>query len=188
MSIDELMQQADRLYGFALARVRDHNVAEDLVQECLLTAWQRRASFDGRSALSTWLIGILKFKVIDHHRRAKRTPTDQAATPDAGDRDPLDELFDAQGSWKVDPHAGMELFARPPDDSGRGGEVMAWIRHCMEKLPERLRTLFTLREMEGLDVAAAASAAGVTSGSAAVLLTRARHNLRLCLQRQGVRP
>jgi RNA polymerase sigma factor (sigma-70 family) len=188
MSIDELMQQADRLYGFALARVHDHHVAEDLVQDCLLAAWERRATFDGRSSLSTWLIGILKFKVIDHHRRSRRTPTDQAVGSTEADRDPLDELFDAHGSWTVDPRAGLELFVRPPDRADLAGEIMAWIRFCLDKLPERLRLLFTLREMEELDVATAASAAGVTPGSAAVLLTRTRHQLRLCLQRQGVRP
>lgn len=53
-------------------------MAEDLVQDCLSAAWQRLESFDGRSSLSTWLLGIMKLKVIDHFRKSKRTPTDQA--------------------------------------------------------------------------------------------------------------
>ena len=52
----------------------------------------------------------------------------------------------------------------------------------MGKLPQRLLLLFQAREVEELSITEAAEAAGVTSGSAAVLLTRARHALRLCLQ------
>lgn len=65
---------------------------------------------------------------------------------------------------------------------------MTWVRACMKRLPERLRLLFTLREADDLPVSEAAAAAGVTAGSAAVLLTRARHQLRACLQRHQVTP
>lgn len=185
------MEHADSLYRFAVSRVRDHHAAEDLVQDCLSVAWQRIDGFDGRSSLGTWLLGIMKFKVIDHFRKSRRTPTDQAV--DAGwegdaDDDPMDRMFTRLGSWKVDPSQGLELLAKPPDDSAALNEVIAWVRACLEKLPDRLRTLFALREVDGLDVPAAASAAGVTSGSAAVLLTRSRQRIRLCLQEKGIQP
>ncbi len=185
------MQHADALYRFALSRVKDHHVAEDLVQDSLSAAWQRIDTFDGRSSLSTWLIGIMKFKVIDHFRKSKRTPTDQTvhvADEDDTGRDPMDNLFNAKGAWKVDPNQGLEVLAISPDDFANRNELMAWVRACMEKLPERLRTLFLLREVDGLDVPSAASAAGVTTGSAAVLLTRSRQRLRLCLQENGIQP
>lgn len=116
--IENLMQHADSLYRFALSRVKDHHVAEELVQECRSVAWQCFDTFDARSSLATWLIGIMKFKVIDYFRRSKRTPTDQ----------------------NVD----------------RGDDV--------------------------------ASAAGVTTNSASVLLTRSRQRLRVCLQGHGILP
>jgi RNA polymerase sigma-70 factor, ECF subfamily len=99
-SIDDLMQHAGTLYRYALTRVKDHHTAEDLVQDCLSAAWQRIDSFDARSALHTWLIGIMKFKVIDHYRKSKRTPTDQTTDP-AENHDPLDRVFDSQGSWNL---------------------------------------------------------------------------------------
>lgn len=185
--IEDLMQHADSLYRFALSRVKDHHVAEDLVQECLAAGWNHIKSFDGRSPLSTWLLGIMKFKVIDHFRRSKRTPTDQSADP-GDEMDPLDSLFDSHGSWKVDPNHGLEMLARSPDQIASQNELMDWIRACLSKLPERLRTLFTLREVDGIDVPAAAAAAGVTAGSAAVLLTRSRQRLRSCLQDHGIHP
>jgi RNA polymerase sigma-70 factor (TIGR02943 family) len=185
ISIEHLMQHANSLYRFALSRVKNHHVAEDLVQECLIAAWRRIDGFDGRSSLGTWLIGILKFKVIDYFRRSKRTPTDHNVNP-ADDGNPLDSLFDAHGSWKVDPSHGLEMLAQAPDHLASQHEMLERVGICLEKLPERLRVLFNLREVEGLDVSSAASAAGVTAGSAAVLLTRSRQRLRVCLQQQGV--
>ena len=110
------MQHADSLYRYALSRVKDHHAAEDLVQDCLSAAWQRIETFDGRSSLSTWLIGIMKFKVIDHFRKSKRTPTDQAAGLDESGQDPVDSLFTSKGAWKVDPNHGLEMLATAPDD------------------------------------------------------------------------
>ncbi|MFV1995809.1 MAG: sigma factor-like helix-turn-helix DNA-binding protein, partial [Verrucomicrobiales bacterium] len=102
--------------------------------------------------------------------------------------DPLDYLFDAHGSWKVDPNFGLEALSESPDQVAGRHEIIDWVRFCMDRLPERLRLLFTLREIDGLPVAEAAVAAGVTTGSAAVLLTRARHQLRACLQRHEIAP
>ncbi len=181
------MQYADSLYRFALSRVKDHHLAEDLVQDCLTAGWQRIDSFDGRSPLNTWLIGIMKFKVIDHYRRSRRTPTDQSAGP-CDENDALDVLFDSHGSWKVDPNYGLEMLASAPDQIASQKEILDWIRHCLAKLPERLRILFSLREVDGLDVPTVASAAGVTAGSAAVLLTRSRQRLRSCLQENMIQP
>jgi len=188
ISIENLMQHADSLYRYALSRVKDHHAAEDLVQDCLSAAWQRIDTFDGRSSLSTWLIGIIKFKVIDYFRKSKRTPTDQAADDADGEHDPLNSLFDSCGSWKIDPNHGLEMLARAPDQIASQNELLDWVRACLDKLPDRLRVLFTLREVDGLDVSSVASAVGVTVGSAAVLLTRSRQRLRSCLQEHGIQP
>ena len=182
------MQHADALYRYALSRIKDHHASEDLVQDCLSVAWQRIDTFNGRSSLSTWLIGILKFKIIDHFRKSKRTPTDQSAETDETGNDPVDNLFTSNGAWKVNPNHGLEILAKAPDDLASLNEIMAWVRTCMDRLPDRLRTLFTLREVSGLDVTSAALAAGVTLGSAAVLLTRSRQRMRLCLQENGIQP
>jgi len=186
--IEALMQHADSLYRFAISRVNDHHAAEDLVQECPSVAWERIDTFDARSSLGTWMIGIMKFKVIDHFRRSKRTPTDQNIEPCNDDMNPVDSLFDCHGSWKVDPNHRLALLAKAPDQLASNHEALECIRTCLAKLPDRLRILFNLREVEGLDVTSAASAAGVTPGSAAVLLTRSRQRLRACLQENGIQP
>lgn len=188
---DQLMNEADRLFAYALQRVNDRHRAEDLVQDVLVAAWEGRGSFDGRSKLGTWLIGIMKFKILDHHRSRKRTPTEMTCAPldhEGWGDDPLNHLFDARGSWKADPNYGLNTIVETPADDAERGDVLRLIRECMEGLPDRLRLLFTMREIDQLAVPEAAAAAGVTTGSAAVLLTRARHQLRACLQRHQIEP
>lgn len=185
------MQESERLFAYAVTRVGNREMAEDLVQDVVVAAWEKRAGFDGRSKLSTWLFGIMKFKILDHYRAQRRTPTSLSVDPiDNGEwgGDPLDQLFDAQGSWKIDPNYGMETFADTPVDEAKRNDILSAVRGCMDGLSERLRLLFSLREIDQLPVAEAATAAGVTPGSAAVLLTRARHQLRACLQRQHIAP
>lgn len=59
------------LFRFALLRVRDPSIAEDLVQETFLAALGARAGFAGESTERTWFTGILRRKVVDHFRKAK---------------------------------------------------------------------------------------------------------------------
>ncbi len=191
ITADILMSEAPRLYHHAYQRLQDHQHAEDLVQDTLIIAWRKRDDFDGRSTLSTWLTGIMKFKILDHFRSARRTPTAQSVGRDEKNdwgTDPLDTLFDSRGSWRIDPNYGVELLNESPGETAQRSEVLDWVRNCIERLPERLRLLFTLREVDNLPVGEAAAAAGVTPGSAAVLLTRARHQLRACLQYHGITP
>lgn len=68
-SIDLLMQHPG-----ALDRCAFSLVTADLVQNDLVAAWQQMGTFNGRSSLGTWLMGILKFKAINHFRRPTRTP------------------------------------------------------------------------------------------------------------------
>ena len=56
----------DLLYRFALSRIKDPAIAEDLVHETYLAALKSRANFQGRSTARTWLIAILKHKIVDH--------------------------------------------------------------------------------------------------------------------------
>jgi len=132
---EQLMQESDRLFAYAFTRVGNRETAEDLVQDVLVAAWEKRSGFDGRSKLSTWLFGILKFKILDHYRVQKRTPTSQAAEPIDNEEwggDPLDQLFDAQGSWKIDPNYGMETFAETPVDEAKRNDILSAVSGCMD--------------------------------------------------------
>ncbi|MBK1883572.1 sigma-70 family RNA polymerase sigma factor [Luteolibacter pohnpeiensis] len=187
---ERLMAEADALYGFAMMRMRDHHHAEELVQDAILTAWRKRGDFKGESSIKTWLIGILRFKILDFHRSAQRTPTmrNQHAGADDDPSDPMDRLFDAHGSWKIHPSAGLEILSDSPDHTVGQLEKIARLNHCIMCLPETLRVLFTARELNFMDLEDAADLARVAVASIPVLLTRARHSLRACLQAFGISP
>ncbi len=180
-TIDSLMEHAPALYGFAYARLRDHHLSEDLVQDSLLVAWKSWDNYQGGSSILTWLIGILRHKILDHHRSSSRRPT--VSIDENNDGAPLiDRLFNSNGDWTIDPNHGMQALMQSPAMAAQNSDLRKWIAYCVEKLPARLHLLFISREVDEMPVAEAAGLAGVTEGSAAVLLTRARQTLRLCLQ------
>ena len=176
------MEHAPALYGFAYARLRDHHLAEDLVQDSLVVAWKSWGDYQGGSSLLTWLTGILRHKILDHHRASSRRPVVSIEEKNDNGKHSTDELFNANGDWTIDPNHGMQSLMQSPAKAAQNSDLRKWIILCMEKLPARLHLLFTAREVDEMPVADAAALAGVTEGSAAVMLTRARQALRLCLQ------
>src|SRR4030065_488582 len=119
-----LDQHGDSLYRFALLRVRNPTTAEDLVQETLLAAWRAQAGFAGQSAERTWLIAILKNKLIDHFRRTSREtpPPDMADTDEA-----IDALFARHnGHWARTPAAWAS-----PDGALEQAEFWQVFQDCL---------------------------------------------------------
>jgi len=162
----------DALFRYALLRLRDTMLAEDMVQETLLAAMQARARYSGASSERTWLIGILKHKIVDHLRKAHRE------TP-AGDElaDHLDGLFDEHGHWRIDIAPWSE-----PDRAFEQREFWRIFADCIEHLPRRLADALLLREIDGLDSEAICKELGiVTTNNLWVILSRARLRLRQCL-------
>lgn len=185
-----LMAEADALYGYAMMRMSDHHHAEELVQDAILTAWGKRDEFRGDSSVKTWLVGIIRYKILDFHRQAGRTPTLRNDGPmrESDESDPLDRMFDKQGSWKIHPSAGLEMLSDSPERSVNQREAIDRLNHCITCLPTTLRILFIARELDFIEMDEAASLAQVAVGSIPVLLTRARHSLRACLQAFGIGP
>jgi RNA polymerase sigma-70 factor, ECF subfamily len=68
-----------RVYRFGLRLVRDVQVAEDLISEVFLDVWRQAGKFEGRSAVSTWLLAITRFKALSALRRRKDLELDEEA-------------------------------------------------------------------------------------------------------------
>jgi RNA polymerase sigma-70 factor (ECF subfamily) len=86
-----------KVYRFALRIVRDAALAEDVVSETFFDAWQHAGRYEGRSTVSTWLIGIARHRALDAARRRPTEPLESEAAQNAVDpaRDPEAEL-----GWK----------------------------------------------------------------------------------------
>lgn len=172
----------DRLFRYALSRVRDAGSAEDLVQETLLAALESRGRFKGESSELTWMTGILRNKIFEFYRRQAR---EVPLLPSDEDADPQSEFFDAR-HWKSSQaprHWGGE-----PARKAESAEFAAALRKCLDALSSGVARAFILREMEGLAPAETAAALGVTPGHLAVLLYRARLRLRRCLEKNHFAP
>lgn len=185
--LEQLLAETPTLLAFARARLRDHHEAEEVVQDCLLAAWNQRTEFAGQSTLRTWLIGILRHKILDRLRARRRRP-DHASTAATLDEeegtDPMPSWFNRHGAWRFDPNHSMEsLLANPLSETLRS-ELRRILRLCADGLPSSLRRLFSLREFDHLDTAEAADLCSVARTSAPVLLSRARLLMRDCLQRR----
>ena len=176
-------QHGDYLYRCAMLRVRDANVAQDLVQETLLAALQARHSFAGQSAERTWLVGILKHKAIDHVRRASREkPFENLERMTAADDDDA-SCFGADGHWLND-HAGPADWACDPRKLTENAQFWEVLRYCLERLPERSAQVFSLKEIDGVDSDEVCKVLNVTPSNLWVLLHRARARLRECFETQ----
>lgn len=165
----------DFLYRFAIARVRDPGVAEDLVQETFLAALRGRETFDGRSEVRTWLIAILKHKIVDFIRKKIREPsTDKIETLTDG----TDPDFDDRGEWRVRP----SRWSVNPSNIYEQKEFFNVLYRCLGELPERLAEAFMLREMDGFSTEEICKALNITATNTWVMLYRVRLSLRRCLK------
>jgi len=162
----------DVLFRVALARINDRDTAEDLVQETFLAAWKGRDSFDGRASLETWLVAILKRKVVDHFRRSGRKPTTRF------DDDADQELFDSTGLWK----RRVREFAGPPESEAERDEFWEIVSACVSDLPGPLAETFLVREMQSQPTPDACARLGITAKNLSVRMHRARLLLRRCLE------
>src|SRR5438132_6632690 len=135
------------LLRYALAQLRDGQLAEEAVQEALVAALESVASFGGKSSLRTWLTSILRFKVIDLQRRAAAERgrvelTDFAA--DAGDEGWLDELFDETGPRRQAPRAWND-----PEAALEQRRCWEAFERCLDRLPAAGGRVFFKREILG---------------------------------------
>ena len=164
---------ADYLYNYALARVSDAELAKDLVQETFIAGLQSAPHFKGNAAERTWLVAILKRKVIDQYRRAnsrKGKAEVRMGFPPNSDR---------EGEW-------LERMAADPDstlenDALENEELGLAIQRCLSALPERQARAFTLKTIQGMETEDVCKELGINSSNLWVMIHRARTALMECL-------
>ncbi|MBW1982170.1 MAG: sigma-70 family RNA polymerase sigma factor [Deltaproteobacteria bacterium] len=168
-------EHGDALFRYALLRLKDPVLAEDMVQETLLAAFRGRETFKGHSTLRTWLFGILKHKIVDHIRKASRElSVDHTESKVFHGNEPFDE----RGGWRQ----GPAKWATDPGLLFRQREFWGVLQECLTELPLRQHQAFTLRELDGLSIAEICKILGVSTTNGGVLLHRARLRLRECLE------
>lgn len=159
----ELVAHRGAMLRFARRRIRDEELAEDAVQDALVAALSNLGSFQGQSALRTWLIGILNHKIQDTFRREGRyVQVDDAGRGEGGDD-------------------GLDRLAQPAFDDPALGVARARLREALlgeiEALPPTLREVFVMQVLEGRETAQVCQRLGITEANCWVRLHRARKRL-----------
>ena len=173
-------EHGDALFGFAALRVRNHAVAEDLVQETFLAAIKAKNSFGGRSSERAWLFGILRNKLTDYYRLQGRELS--LADLEA----PLPEetnAFQTAGAGKD----GWLKAAAPkawdtPEEVLVSKEFQDVLKDCLSRLPSKVAQVFILREVDDVSSDQICKDLGLSPNNVWVMLHRARLALRRCLE------
>lgn len=159
-----VVRHGEVLRRYALARVNNPFIAEELVQDTFAAALHNRDRFMGRSAEQTWLVGILRHKILDHYRKNSR---EQRAFDRSIDWDD----FDAPQTGVAD---ARERMAKDE----RRKAFWSALETGLEALPRRTAEAFRMVEIEELDTDTACARLGVSKSNLWVMLHRARKQLR----------
>ncbi|MHB1450173.1 MAG: sigma-70 family RNA polymerase sigma factor, partial [Bellilinea sp.] len=138
---------SNHIYRLALKILRDPQDAEDVLQESYIKALRALPEFEGRSSLSTWLyrIAVNEALMLLRKRRVNLVPVEE--DPDEDDL-----------------QAGMVLtdWRFLPEDELLSAESRRRLEQAVDTLPETLRVVFMLRDMEGLSIRETAGMLGLT--------------------------
>ena len=157
-----------RVYRVARSILGNEAEAEDVMQESYVRAYAHLDQFAGRSTFSTWLTKIAVYEALARARRSGWLETIEAL-PESGDR-------------------GMVAFAserRDPERQMFDKEVKTLLETAIDGLPADYRSVFTLREIEGMGTAETAECLGVSEEVVKTRLHRARALIRQDLYRQA---
>lgn len=155
-------EHSDELYRLAYRMLRNEQTAEDIVQDTFLNAFKGLEQFDGRSTLGTWLFRIAYNNALMRLRAQKPV---EPLEDDAGSSG--DVVTPIVVPWRETPE---EIFARR--------ESASQLKEAMDALPETLRTVFQLRDVEERSTAETAEILGLSQSAVKVRLHRARLLLR----------
>jgi RNA polymerase sigma-70 factor, ECF subfamily len=171
--------ERDYLYRFALTKLRNPVDAEEAVQETLLAGLESGARFEGKSTLRTWLTAILKFKIIDIHRRHSKEPLQAASFPSQHDDDDKHYMYDTEqvaATWG-DPHQALEQK-----------RFFDFLQNCLSDLPPSAARAFYMREIEGAETEAICKELHITPSNCWVVLHRTRATLKARLEKEWLPP
>ncbi|GLU43810.1 sigma-70 family RNA polymerase sigma factor [Allomuricauda sp. NBRC 101325] len=166
-------QHADYLFNYAVGRVSDAEIAKDLVQETFMAGLNSSKNFKGDAAERTWLVSILKRKVIDHYRKIN------SKKGKAEVRMSYSSDTEAEGDWLEQQVA--DPFSKDGDNVMENEELGMAIQDCMSKLPEKQAMVFKMKTIQDMSTEDICNELGINPSNLWVMIHRARTALMGCL-------
>lgn len=164
---------SDYLFNYTIARVNDREIANDLVSETFLAGLKSMKNFKGEASERTWLVSILKRKIVDYYRRinSSKGKAEVKITYDQN----------SEGDWleqKI-----TDLSDRTAEDHLENQELGLAILDCLEELNERQGAIFKRKTIEGADTETICNEFNISPSNLWVIIHRARTILARCLQK-----
>lgn len=148
----------ERVYRAARSIIRDEDEAEDVMQQAYVNAYAHLRQFDRRAKFSTWLTKIAINEALGRARKRGR--------------------YDAVDFTEEENQAVERQPSRDPEHQAFTGELRSLLENSIDELPDGLREVFMLREVDGLNTAETAECLGVSEDVVKTRLSRSRAALR----------
>lgn len=168
---------SDYLYNYAFYKVSNEEIAEDLVQDTFVAGLKGQSSFKGESSERTWLVSILKRKIIDYYRKSavrKNTTSTDFSSPFNADGVYQNHWSDtgAPGKWNLDSTNNLER-----------DEFQRVLELCLSFLPPQWREVFHLKLMEECSGEEICKELEISSSNLWVIIHRAKLKMRACIEK-----
>ncbi|MEN8702569.1 MAG: sigma-70 family RNA polymerase sigma factor [Polaribacter sp.] len=165
---------ADYLFNYAVVRVNNSDLAKDLVQDTFFAGLKSAKNFQGKASERTWLVSILKRKVIDHYRKIN-SKKGQAEV-----RMNFYNDGENEGNW---------LEERVPQDWNNASEkaieneeLKSQIDVCIDNLPEKYAMVFRMKTIQEFETEEICKELEISASNLWVIIHRARTQLRKCME------
>ena len=167
---DMIQLHGAKMYGVALQFMRNENDAREVMQDALVSVWNKIGSFEGKSAFTSWLYRVTANAALMSLRKRKRHENDISLDTTANDDDDL-------------PLPALRLRDKSPlpDNVALTGELGEQVRAAIDQLPEPYRVVVLLRDVEELPMTEVMEATGLSEPALKSRLHRARLALREAL-------
>ena len=164
---------SDYLYNYTIVKVNEREVAEDIISETFLAGLKSMKNFKGEASERTWLISILKRKIIDYYRKinSKKGKAEVRVNYNSDEE---------SGDWLEERVA--DPFDRNAEDDLENTELGVAIYACIDKLPEKQAAIFRKKTIEGQDTETICKEFDITPSNLWVIIHRARTALASCLE------
>jgi RNA polymerase sigma-70 factor (TIGR02943 family) len=177
---------SDYLYNFAYYRVSNQALAEDLVQDTFLAGINARHTYKGQASEKTWLVSILKNKIIDHYKKAS-TRNESPLQLSTYEAPSYDHFFNKKkkGEWQKE---------SAPKDWGDNSasltetkEFYTILEKCVTALPVKWQGVFKMSLLDDKDSALVCKEFKLSSSNFWVIMHRAKLQLRECLEKNWIK-
>lgn len=170
-----ISRYSDYLFNYTIVKIEDREIAKDLVQETFLAGLKSMKNFKGEASERTWLISILKRKIIDYYRKinSKKGKAEVRMSYSGSEEN--------EGDWMEERVADQSYTNA--EGQMENTELGSAIDGCIDQLPEKQAIIFRQKTIYGYDTETICNEFGITPSNLWVIIHRARTSLTACLEK-----